>query len=79
MLNHRAKWIALAAPLLTLCMPVLTIHAEESPVQLTSVPGPFRADAASFKAYQAPAWFRDAKFGIWSHWGPQSVPRAGDW
>jgi len=24
--------------------------------------------------YQAdcPDWFRDAKFGIWSHWGPQS-------
>lgn len=20
-----------------------------------------------------PDWFRDAKFGIWSHWGPQSV------
>lgn len=24
-------------------------------------------------------WFRDAKFGIWSHWGPQSVPKRGDW
>lgn len=24
-------------------------------------------------------WFRDAKFGIWSHWGPQSVPMRGDW
>lgn len=31
--------------------------------------------------YQAgcPEWFRDAKFGIWSHWGPQSVPMYGDW
>lgn len=26
-----------------------------------------------------PDWFRDAKFGIWSHWGPQCVPEAGDW
>ena len=26
-----------------------------------------------------PGWFRDAKFGIWSHWGPQSVPMCGDW
>ena len=26
-----------------------------------------------------PDWFRDAKFGIWSHWGPQSVPMFGDW
>lgn len=29
--------------------------------------------------YECPAWFRDAKFGIWSHWGPQSVPMYGDW
>ncbi len=33
----------------------------------------------SLKQYKAPAWFRDAKFGIWAHWGPQSVPMAGDW
>lgn len=38
--------------------------------------------SASFESlYQAgcPNWFRDAKFGIWSHWGPQSVPMYGDW
>ncbi|QNQ07613.1 alpha-L-fucosidase [Sphingomonas alpina] len=29
--------------------------------------------------YRYPDWFRDAKFGIWSHWGPQSVPEQGDW
>lgn len=28
---------------------------------------------------EAPEWFRDAKFGIWAHWGPQCVPEAGDW
>jgi alpha-L-fucosidase len=77
--NRRATLLAFAVPLLTLCMPLSTVRAEDSTVQLSSVPGPFRADAASFKAYQAPDWFRDAKFGIWSHWGPQSVPRAGDW
>ncbi|MDR0545185.1 MAG: alpha-L-fucosidase [Odoribacteraceae bacterium] len=27
----------------------------------------------------APGWFRDAKFGIWAHWGPQCQPEAGDW
>jgi alpha-L-fucosidase len=26
-----------------------------------------------------PDWFRDAKFGIWAHWGPQCVAEAGDW
>lgn len=24
--------------------------------------------------YTCPEWFRDAKFGIWSHWGPASIP-----
>ena len=33
----------------------------------------------SLKRYECPEWFRDAKFGIWSHWGPQAVPMAGDW
>ena len=33
----------------------------------------------SLYAYECPDWFRDAKFGIWSHWGPQSVPMYGDW
>ncbi|QNN65137.1 alpha-L-fucosidase [Sphingomonas rhizophila] len=29
--------------------------------------------------YRTPDWYRDCKFGIWSHWGPQSVPEQGDW
>jgi alpha-L-fucosidase len=39
----------------------------------------FSSDIESFRTYQYPDWFRDAKFGIWSHWGPQAVPRQGDW
>jgi len=39
----------------------------------------FAPTFASLSAYECPAWFRDAKFGIWSHWGPQSVPMCGDW
>src|SRR5688500_15132486 len=41
--------------------------------------GPFHATADSLKTYRVPEWFRDAKFGIWAHWGPQAVPRRGDW
>jgi alpha-L-fucosidase len=41
--------------------------------------GPFRPTAESLKQYQYPDWFRDAKFGIWAHWGPQAVPMDGDW
>lgn len=41
--------------------------------------GPFKPEMESLKQYQCPEWFRDAKFGIWAHWGPQSVPMFGDW
>lgn len=33
----------------------------------------------SLSQYETPDWFRDAKFGIWAHWGPQCEPAAGDW
>ena len=39
----------------------------------------FEPTFESLRTYSAPEWFRDAKFGIWSHWGPQSVPMFGDW
>jgi alpha-L-fucosidase len=41
--------------------------------------GPFKPDWNSLKQYQFPDWFRDAKFGIWAHWGPQCEPEMGDW
>ena len=43
--------------------------------------GPFRPSWESLVSqYQMPEWFRDAKFGIWAHWGPQSEPEyRGDW
>jgi len=45
----------------------------------TIQPGPFEPTWESLRRYQCPDWFRDAKLGIWSHWGPQSVPMYGDW
>ena len=41
--------------------------------------GPFKADWNSLTNYATPDWFRDAKFGIWAHWGPQCQPEHGDW
>jgi alpha-L-fucosidase len=41
--------------------------------------GKFKPTDESLQTYQYPDWFRDAKFGIWSVWGPIAVPRAGDW
>lgn len=41
--------------------------------------GPFEPTFESLRTYACPDWFRDAKLGIWSHWGAQSVPMYGDW
>ncbi len=44
-----------------------------------TVSGSFTPDFDSLYHFSCPEWFRNAKFGIWSHWGPQSVPMYGDW
>lgn len=41
--------------------------------------GPFQPTWESLETYQVPDWFKNAKFGMWAHWGPQCVPEAGDW
>jgi alpha-L-fucosidase len=42
--------------------------------------GPFVADWKDLSEnYRTPDWWREAKFGAWSHWDPQSVPEQGDW
>jgi alpha-L-fucosidase len=41
--------------------------------------GKFKPNWESLEKYQTPEWFRDAKFGIWAHWGPQCEPEQGDW
>jgi alpha-L-fucosidase len=42
--------------------------------------GPYTADwKALGLAYSTPEWWRDAKFGAWAHWDPQSMPEQGDW
>ena len=37
----------------------------------------YQADWQSLKKYTTPAWFEDAKFGIFIHWGVYSVPAFG--
>jgi alpha-L-fucosidase len=41
--------------------------------------GKFAPTWQSLSQYEVPEWFRDAKFGIWAHWGPQCEPEQGDW
>ncbi len=66
---------------LTLIIVLLsTTTAQESPVKSgfdQSTPA-YTADWESLKRHnEAPEWFRDAKFGIYFHWGVYSVPAYG--
>jgi alpha-L-fucosidase len=48
--------------------------------QLPVADGPFPANWKGLsRIYTTPEWWRDAKFGVWSHWDPQSMPERGDW
>lgn len=56
--------------------PSVIVNTDKEPVAA----GKFQPTWASLEQhYQVPEWFRDAKFGIWAHWGPQCQPEAGDW
>jgi len=39
----------------------------------------FEATWESLQRYECPGWFRDAKLGIFMHWGPCSVPGVDSW
>lgn len=64
-----------------LLLPVLavagyvTMEAKDLPLP----EGPYEPAWESLGNYECPDWFRDAKFGIWAHWGPQCVEESGDW
>ena len=58
----------------------LSAFASAQTVEDTQIAaGPFQGSRSSLESYEVPEWFRDAKFGIWAHWGPQSAIEAGDW
>jgi alpha-L-fucosidase len=39
--------------------------------------GPFRPDWGSLSQWDVPTWYKDAKFGIFIHWGVYAVPAFG--
>jgi alpha-L-fucosidase len=53
--------------------------AAQPNLSLPIAPGAFQPTMESLTNYHCPEWFRNAKFGIWAHWGPQAVPMDGDW
>lgn len=57
----------------------LTAPWSSPAADLPMAKGPYEPTMESLTNYHCPDWFRNAKFGIWAHWGPQAVPMAGDW
>jgi len=69
-----------AAASAAIALAAAVMHAQTAPAPAMPIaPGPFEPTFDSFKQYKYPEWFRDAKLGMWAHWGPQAVPMDGDW
>ena len=69
---------------LTLSLAAVAEETNPAPIIVSTVAEPvaagkFEPTWESLKQYRCPDWFRDAKFGIWAHWGPQCQPEDGDW
>lgn len=62
-------------PIPTTATPSVIVNTSAEPM----TEGKFQPTWESLKQYRIPAWFGDAKFGIWAHWGPQCQPEQGDW
>ena len=73
-ITRRQAVSAIAASALT---PAIRSFGQNSLPEIEK--GPFDGSLEGLKAYQIPEWFKDAKFGIWAHWGPQSAAEDGDW
>ena len=68
-----------ALKLLSAATPALALRRSLALADLPITSGPYHGTRESLATYRTPDWFADAKFGIWSHWGPQSSIEYGDW
>ena len=76
----KAKKLLLASLLFS--MGTLSAQTYQVPVSEKDEPmmkGQFQPTWESLTNYKVPEWFRNVKFGIWAHWGPQCVEGSGDW
>jgi alpha-L-fucosidase len=73
------KGMAAALPSLWLSRAVRNNFFNEQDSLETIAKGPFKPTWESLQNFKTPEWYRNAKFGMWAHWGPQCQPEAGDW
>jgi alpha-L-fucosidase len=71
---------ALSSPVLAQSSTQAAVQTQLARVRSATEAGPFHSNWDSLAAYRVPEWFRDAKFGIFIHWGVYSVPAfANEW
>jgi len=76
------KLKVLVAIYLLFSQSLLAQESYPSPVRQGNEPadsGKFEPTWESLSQYKVPDWYRNAKFGIWAHWGPQCQAEQGDW
>jgi len=62
-----------------LLLAVLTIGAQQYRIPVSEEhekmqTGKYEPTWQSLETHQTPEWFRNAKFGIWAHWGATLAP-----
>eukprot|EP00756_Hemistasia_phaeocysticola_P060077 Hpha_TRINITY_DN37356_c0_g1::TRINITY_DN37356_c0_g1_i1::g.103742::m.103742/K01206/FUCA; alpha-L-fucosidase len=61
-----------------LLLPALTGAITPADIDKRIAEGPYSADWDQIKSlYKTPDWYRDGKFGFYTHWGVYSVPAFG--
>ena len=60
--------------LLTVATPMASLAQDVSVMD-----GSFADNWDNLAGWECPEWFKNAKFGIWAHWGPQCQAEDGDW
>ncbi len=78
-MNSKTFLMAAVASVLTVAVPAQDYSISVSEAHETMLRGTYEPTWQSLSRHQTPEWFRDAKFGIWAHWGPQCVEGSGDW
>ena len=65
--------------MMTTWLAAFALSASAQAADVEVMTGNYQPDWGSLSAWECPEWFKDAKFGIWAHWGPQCQAEDGDW
>ncbi len=79
------RFSVLASSAVLICVSAIASAQEAGPkvakaianIDSIAEAGPFKPTWKSLETYEVPQWYKDAKFGVFIHWGPYAVPAFG--